>query len=62
MVSNTKQTERRRRAKKATDGRAQKRARTKLVRQIRDDIAGWRFGAQRTPSRVTLPLVFERGE
>lgn len=29
MVSNTKQTERRRRAKRATNGRAQKRERTK---------------------------------
>ncbi len=42
--------------------RAAERARTTLVRKIRADIATWRFGAQRMPSRVTLPLVFERGE
>jgi hypothetical protein len=36
-------------------------ARRRLVRRIRDDIASWRFAAQRGPSRVTLPLVFERG-
>jgi hypothetical protein len=41
--------------------RTDERARTRLVRRIREDIARWRFGAQRTPSRVTLPLVFERG-
>jgi len=36
------------------------RARRSAVRKIRDAIAGWRFGAQRGTSRVTLPLVFER--
>jgi hypothetical protein len=36
------------------------RERRRLVRKIRDAIAGWRFGAQRGPSHVTLPLVFER--
>ena len=41
--------------------RADERARIKLVRRIREDIAGWRFGTQKLPSRVTLPLVFERG-
>jgi len=35
-------------------------ARRKLVRKIREAIAGWRFGTQRGPSKVTLPLVFER--
>ena len=40
--------------------RSDERARKQLVRKIRDAIAGWRFGAQRGPSRVTLPLVFER--
>jgi hypothetical protein len=40
----------------ATDERARKR----LVRAIAGAIAGWRFGAQRGASRVTLPLVFER--
>jgi len=39
---------------------ADERARTRLVRKVREHIAGWRFGTQRTPSRVTLPLVFER--
>jgi hypothetical protein len=36
-------------------------ARKRLVRQLRTAIAGWRFGPQRAPSQVTLPLVFERG-
>lgn len=36
-------------------------ARKRLVRRIRDDLATWRFGSQRGASRVTLPLVFERG-
>jgi hypothetical protein len=40
---------------------ADERARRALVRRIRAAIAGWRFGAQRGPSRVTLPLVFTRG-
>lgn len=35
--------------------------RVKAVRRIRDHVAGWTFGAQKAPSRVTLPLVFERG-
>ena len=35
-------------------------ARKLLVRRIRAAIAGWQFGPQRAPSRVTLPLVFER--
>lgn len=39
---------------------ADERARTRLVRRVRDTIAAWRFGAQRGTSRVTLPLVFER--
>ena len=41
--------------------RADERARRALVRRIRAAIAGWRFGAQRGGSRVTLPLVFTRG-
>jgi hypothetical protein len=41
--------------------RADERARKALVRKIREDIAGWRFGPQRGASSVTLPLVFERG-
>jgi len=39
---------------------ADERERKRLVRRIRAAIAGWRFGAQRATSRVTLPLVFER--
>ncbi len=39
---------------------AEERARKRVVRSIRDVIASWKFGAQRGPSRVTLPLVFER--
>ena len=41
--------------------RADEPARKRLVRRIREAIAAWRFGPQRAPSRVTLPLVFERG-
>jgi hypothetical protein len=40
--------------------RADERARVRLVRRLREAIAAWRFGSQRAPSRVTLPLVFER--
>lgn len=40
--------------------RTDERARKALIRAIRTDLANWRFGAQRGPSRVTLPLVFER--
>ncbi len=40
--------------------RSEERERAKLVRRIRDTIAGWKFGAQRATSRVTLPVVFER--
>ena len=40
--------------------RGDERARRQLVRRIREAIAGWRFGAQPSASRVTLPLVFER--
>lgn len=32
-----------------------------LIRRIALDLEGWRFGKQRSTSRVTLPLVFERG-
>jgi hypothetical protein len=41
--------------------RGDERARAALVRRIRAAIAAWRFARQRAPSRVTLPLVFERG-
>lgn len=41
--------------------RFEERARVQLVRKIREDIASWRFGPQRGTSKVTLPLVFERG-
>jgi hypothetical protein len=36
-------------------------ARRRLVRRIREDLSRWTFGRQKGPSRVTLPLVFERG-
>lgn len=36
-------------------------ARRRAVRRIRAAIGRWTFGAQRGPSRITLPLVFERG-
>ncbi len=41
--------------------RADDAQRRKVIRQIREHVATWRFGAQRLPTRVTLPLVFERG-
>ena len=41
--------------------RGDERARTRMVRSVKQAIAGWRFGAQRGTSQVTLPLVFERG-
>lgn len=40
--------------------RSDEAARKKLVQRIRAALAGWRFGRQRAPSRVTLPLVFTR--
>jgi hypothetical protein len=40
--------------------RGDERERARLVRRIRDAVAGWRFPAQRAGSHVTLPLVFER--
>lgn len=40
--------------------KADERARVRLVRRMREAIAGWRFGTQRGASRVTLPIVFER--
>jgi hypothetical protein len=36
------------------------RERKKLVRKIREAIAGWKFGTQRGGSWVTFPMVFER--
>jgi hypothetical protein len=41
--------------------RAEERERVRLVRRIKQAIEDWRFGAQRGPSNVTLPIVFERG-
>ncbi|MGE0869472.1 MAG: 2OG-Fe(II) oxygenase [Kofleriaceae bacterium] len=35
--------------------------RKRLLKAVRAHIAEWRFGAQRGPSHVTLPIVFERG-
>jgi hypothetical protein len=40
---------------------ALERDRTRLVRQLKQSVSTWRLGKQRGPSRVTLPLVFERG-
>ncbi|HEY5921829.1 MAG TPA: hypothetical protein VIV11_09180 [Kofleriaceae bacterium] len=40
--------------------RVDERGRTRLVRRMRQSVAGWRFGKQRAPSHVTLPIVFER--
>lgn len=40
---------------------AEEKLRVQLLRKIRDEISTWTFGAQRAPSAVTLPLVFERG-
>jgi len=40
--------------------RADERARTLLVRRVRQSVASWKLGKQRGPSNVTLPLVFER--
>ncbi len=41
--------------------RADERERVRLVRKLRQSVAAWRFGKQRGPSQVTLPIVFERG-
>ena len=41
--------------------RADARRRRALVSRIARAIAAWTFGAQRGPSHVTLPLVFDRG-
>lgn len=35
--------------------------RKRLIRELKKTVAAWRFGNQRGPSQVTLPLVFERG-
>jgi 2OG-Fe(II) oxygenase superfamily len=35
--------------------------RKRLVRNLRQTVAAWKFSKQRAPSQVTLPLVFERG-
>jgi len=39
---------------------AAERERRRLVASVRAHVAAWRFPRRRTPSRVTLPLVFER--
>jgi 2OG-Fe(II) oxygenase superfamily len=36
-------------------------ARKRLIRELKKSVAGWTLGKQRGPSRVTLPIVFERG-
>ncbi len=41
--------------------KAEDRDRMRIMRRMRGAIAAWRFGAQRAPSSVTLPIVFERG-
>ena len=41
--------------------RAEERARKRLVRELVRAIGVWRFSPRRAPSRVVLPLVFERG-
>ena len=41
--------------------RTDERARTRLIKRIAAAVADWQFSAQRGTSRVTLPLVFERG-
>ena len=41
--------------------RVHERARTRLVRRLSKAVGAWTFGKQRGPSRVTLPLVFDRG-
>ena len=35
--------------------------RVRLVARLRKTVAAWKFAKQRGASRVTLPLVFERG-
>jgi len=40
---------------------ADEKARRALIKKIRLYVGGWTFGKQRGVSRVTLPLVFERG-
>ncbi|MGE0404617.1 MAG: 2OG-Fe(II) oxygenase [Kofleriaceae bacterium] len=44
------------RVPRADDGQ-----RKRVIARIRKDLAAWRFPSQRGQSRVTLPLVFERG-
>ena len=41
--------------------RADDAERRRLVRRLRQTVAAWKVSPQRGPSRVTLPLVFERG-
>jgi hypothetical protein len=36
------------------------RERARVVRKLKQHVATWRFGQQRAPSQVTLPIVFER--
>jgi hypothetical protein len=37
------------------------RERRRVIARILAGVRTWRFGSQRGASRVTLPLVFERG-
>ncbi|HTL32060.1 MAG TPA: hypothetical protein VL326_02980, partial [Kofleriaceae bacterium] len=39
----------------------EEKARQQLLRKVQSAIGAWTFGAQKAPSAVTLPLVFERG-
>jgi hypothetical protein len=41
--------------------RAEETARVRLVERLRHTVAEWKLPRARGPSRVTLPLVFERG-
>ena len=40
--------------------RTDERQRARFVARVKQSVAAWRFGKQRGPSQVTLPLVFER--
>jgi hypothetical protein len=39
---------------------ADERHRARAIRGVRRAIGDWRFGPQRAPSRITLPLTFVR--
>src|SRR5262249_53906949 len=36
-------------------------AQRKLIKNLEQTVAAWKFGSQRASSEVTLPIVFERG-